>query len=204
MTTLTVYSDASDGRIESSSTVYATARTGANFVISDSVSANSIGQTFETPTYYVREMFLNFDTSSIPDTDTIDSVVLSMYGFQDLSDTDFTMEAYLKDWGASLDTGDWVAGADLGAQTLLATLAVTVVPTNAYTAFTSESGFVNYVNKTGLTRLMLSSSRTRAGTTPTGFEAVSWNMSESANKPKLVVNHSTPVSTMSVGLTIGT
>jgi hypothetical protein len=141
----------------------------------------------------VYEGFVSFDTSSIPDTDTIDSATLSLTAATDASYTDFTIEARTKDWGASLTSVDWVAGADLSGLALLASYATASgwVGTTTY-AFTSESAFRSAVSKTGTTYVMVSSSRTRVGNEPSGDEYVSTysaNQSGTTYDPKLVVTH---------------
>jgi hypothetical protein len=192
-TTTTVFSTTADGRVESEHATYTTARSGANQSSNNSAATMIVGQTV-SGNYFIDEGFLDFDTSSIPDTDTIDSAVLSLFGQSNESTTDFTIEARLKDWGGTLTTADWVAGASLGALTLLATYATSGGwSTVAYNDFTSDAAFVSNVSKTGVTYILLDSSRHAAGNTPTGLERVwcySADQAGTTNDPKLVVNHS--------------
>lgn len=188
--TYTFYSDPADGRIYGANGTYLTARstaTAADQVAS--TSCTSIGQYYNgTTTYQCSEMFLSFDTSSIPDAATITSAVLSIYGATDNSATEFNIEARLHDWGATLELADWVAGADLGAKTLLATQSTTFFSTVAYMDMADVALAAN-VNKAGATRIVLASERQRLATAPTGEEYVElWAGDEGANKrPKLVV-----------------
>jgi hypothetical protein len=196
MTVSTFFSSSEDGRIRSIHSVYSTARAGSSLAMdktSAGAGSQTIGQHFDATNYTCFEMFLDFDTSSIPDTDTIESVVLSVYGNANESTTDFTVEARLHDWGPTLETADWVAGADLASKTLLATFNTASWTIAGYNDFTSDGAFVSNINKTGVTRLVLCSSRHRVGTTPTGLERVHIYASEQADTtqdPKLVVNHS--------------
>lgn len=197
MTTTTIFSDLSDGRIQSVDAVYSVARAGSGVDITFNDTSpdvlNLCGQLLST-NYFCWQLFLAFDTSVIPDTDTIDSAVLSMYGFDDLSTDDFTVEARLHNWGGTLATTDFVAGADLSSKTLLATFATsTPWAAEAYNAFTSESAFVSNIEKTGTTYIMLSSSKQRLGTAPTQSERVRAYLADATGTtkdPKLVVTHS--------------
>jgi hypothetical protein len=189
MTTTTVYADTSDGKIISEDATYSTCRAGAALSQTTNATADRVGQ---LTGYECHELFFRFDTSSIPDTDTVDSAVFSLDGNTDASTTDFTMEARASAWGATLTTADWVAGADLGALTLLASLS-TASYSAGYMDFTSDAAFPANVSKTGYTELLVCSSRHRVGTAPTGNEYVVVTMADTAGTttdPKLVVVHS--------------
>jgi hypothetical protein len=194
VTTTTVYASAADGRIESDSPTYATARAGNNLVASAANTTDVHGQ-WEFFNRRCYEAFLSFDTSGIPDGDTVSAATLDLYGQNDGSTTDFVSEARTKDWGASLTTADWVAGADLGSLTLQASRNTSAGwSTSAYNTYTSEAGFPAAVNKTGTTYLMMSSSRHRIGNDPgaSGSEKVdaySADDSGTTRDPKLTVVH---------------
>lgn len=193
MATLTAYSSTADGYIESNSATYSTARAGGG-TLNAIAAANfcNLGQRLGGD-YYCYEAFLDFDTSSIPDDATITAVELSLCGNgDDSSVTDFDLEARLHDWGASLTTADWVAGADLGGKTLLASKATSGWSASAYNAFTENgSNFRDNINKTGVTRILICSSRHRAGNAPTGNEYVGFLAAEWSSDPKLVVTYTT-------------
>lgn len=198
MTVLTFYPNY-DGRLYSSdASDYSAARagTGATLVL-DSESATNIqfGQALTAaPEYTCGEAFISFDTSSIPDDATIDSVVLHLYGQADFSTTDFTVQARIFDWGGALATGDWQDGTELAALTLAATFPTSSWSTAGYNEFTSETAFKSNVSKTGNTRIVICSSRQVAGTTPTGNEVVNfWTVDETGTSkdPKLVVTYTT-------------
>lgn len=164
------YADATDGFITSSNATYSTARSGSGQTADDTNTVFSAGQVLNAGTYFCYEGFIQFDTSSIADAATINSALLSLNVSADASTTDFTIEARLKDWGTGLTTADWVAGASLGSQTLLASVSTSGISTDVYLDLTSDAAFVSNINKTGATRLMLCSSRHRGNNTPAGFE----------------------------------
>jgi hypothetical protein len=187
MTVSTFYSNTADGRVSSYDATYATARAGA------ALNADSAGSTMplgQFGTYNCYESFISFDTSTIG-TDEISSATLSLYAYGDNSVTDFTCHARLKDWGASVTTADWVAGADLSSLPLLASVSTLGLSTSSYTDFTSESAFLTNINKTGTTGIILSSSRHEAANAPTNNEFVVWYTADQGGsfRPKLVVVH---------------
>ena len=196
-TTTTVYSNTADGYIQSVNATYATARSGGTLTSDNTNTVLAVGQDKAT-NYYCLQSYIYFDTGTpIPDTDTIETATLSLYGYYDGSTTDFVLEARLYTWsGSGLTTADWVAGASLSGKTLLATYATSGGwPTNAYTALVSEAAFVNNINKTGNTEILLDSDRQAAGTTPTGAEYVypySADQTGTTSDPKLVVVHAPP------------
>lgn len=199
MSTLIVYSDTTDGIVYSSGSngeyeyagpTYADVRAGSSLAASSSGGAESVGQYYSSGSEYlyvdewgtsgwvlfmynsIYEFFLSFDTSSIPDTDTVSAAVLNLTSQVDNSLTDFTIEARLYDWGASLTTADWVAGANLSSLTLLAHRDTASGWTAATAYDLTDDAFAANVNKTGSTRLLLCSDHTTSSTAPTGYEYV--------------------------------
>lgn len=197
MTTLT-FTAANDGRVQNGSTTYATAAAGGgSFGTSPNTTETDgfVGQSFSTPNYLIHQLFYEFDTSSIPDTATIASVVFSVKGTSggDNSATDFNVLALGYDWSSGgLTTADWRTPTQLTALTTLATFNTAGFSTN-YMDFTSAgAAFNSYVNKTGSTFLMLASDRNAAGTTPTGLENIQVVMADTtgtASDPKLTVTY---------------
>jgi len=209
MSTLVVYSDTTDGWVYCIDGVaddgegggvngtYAAARagTGSPFGAFAATPYATVGQAkivVNFTEYQVFESFFAFDTSSIPDGDTVSAAVLNLTSYQNFSTTDFTIEARLHDWGASLTTADWVAGASLSGKTLLAhrdTASGWTVDT-AYDL--TDDAFAANVNKTGTTRLLLCSDHTTANTAPTGLEyvdAYSADQTGTTRDPKLTVTY---------------
>lgn len=197
-TVTTIYSSTADGYLESSSGGYTIARAGGQFLSAFTGSATiDVGQrrfAGKDVLYYCIEGFLSFDTSTIDDSDDVTDVSLSLWLTADNSVTDFTIEAREQNWGASLETGDFVAGASLSGLTLLASLSTSGIGgTGAYKAFTSEAAFTSATNlKTGTVYVLLSSSRLRTGDQPSGNEYVSFSSADqtgTTQDPKLTITH---------------
>lgn len=207
MSTLVVYSNTTDGYVASDRTAggttndYSTVRAGFGLTADTTGVSLWLGQywaydtDFDENALAVFEVFLGFDTSSIPDGDTVSAAVLNLTSQVDNSTTDFTIEARLYDWGATLTTADWVAGASLSGLTSLATK-TTASGFTAGTAYDfTDVAFAANVNKTGTTRLLLCSSRTTAGTSPTidvseYVSAYSADQTGTTSDPKLTVTYS--------------
>lgn len=158
-----------DGKITSSNATYSTARSGSNLSASDAVTNSSVvGQMLSGGTYYCIEAFFSFVTSTIGAGSTITSVGLSVRGSSKSVDTDFNIVARIRDWGASLDTGDWVSGSTLDSYTQVAYFyPASLWASSGYNVFTNESVFAENVSKTGTTYIMLSSARHHVGDAPT-------------------------------------
>ncbi len=212
LTTTTVYPDPDpettsvDGVVYAASTVWATVR-GATTGTADDTTATGDDPraSFASPNYSIRRAFYLFDTSSIPDTDTIDSATMSIYYFTALSTnnadtTDLVMTATTPAANTSL-TGDDYDNVDLvttqGTRQLLAdwtAVGYVDIPLNA-------TGIGN-ISKTGISKFGTVIGRDFDNSAPTGVNGGSNNgMSEGAgtgNDPKLVVVHS--VAAVSVGI----
>jgi len=198
VSTLVVYADTSDGAMVAgdyaanaggpASADYSAARSGtsslAAYTTDTGISVGQVhtdaswwdddlGETFYSEQFWVYESFLSFDTSALTSGATVSAAVLRVTSSGDVSTTDFDIQARLRDWGTSLTTADWVAGADLSGLTLLGSYATS----SGFTANTgydlSDTAMAANVNKTGTTRMLLCSSRTVGNTAPTGDEFVS-------------------------------
>lgn len=176
MATVTVY-PAVDGGISSTAvttaaaTSFAAARNGTGSLVANTTATNHIvGHTGTTDfvDYYtdVYELFLSFDTSTV--VGTISNVALSMVAVGITMDNfPGINEVRTKDWGATLETTDFVAGANLAALTLVASWdrATGYTSGTRYT-FISEAAFVGSINQSGFSRYMVSSSKTRLNVMP--------------------------------------
>ncbi len=192
MATLTVYAKESDGRINSESGAYSGARAGTGTLSAWTGNLANVGQ-YKNGVYACYKYFNQYDTSSIDAGDDIVSAKEEIYNHDDATDTNFTMEVREYDWGTSLETGDWIPGADLGDYTLLSSKAVS--PSAGYNEFPDSANFRAAINKTGDTRLVHNSDRHRIGTTPTGREWVQWRTASytgTDNDPKLIIEHEKP------------
>jgi len=216
MSTLVVYADTSDEALGSDdgygqdfetswNGTYSAARSGtgySRYPIYSGVEA--VGQQYVVGNVFydgddhfydwfaVYESFLAFDTSSIPDGDTVSAAVLRVTVSGDSSDTDFDIQARLRDWGTTVTIADWVAGADLSGLTLLGSYATS----SGFTVNTgydlSDTAMAANVSKTGSTRMLLCSSRTVGNNAPTGDERVfaySADYTGTTRDPKLTVTY---------------
>lgn len=178
-TTYTIYGGAADGYVS----------TGANFDQATTVdTTGDIYVGMQVGAAY--EGFLTFDTSSVDDGAVITSATLSLYGMNDSSTTDFTLEARIYDWLTSLGTDDFRTRAELGTLTLVASMSTASWVATGYNVLTSDAAFLAGINKTGSTRLVLCSSRHRTSETPSGTEFVGMNSADASGTsqdPKLVI-----------------
>ena len=189
MTVTTVFATApaGGGSVYGLDATYATART------TGSANANNhvAGQTTD---YICYEAVMIFDTSGIPDTDTVSDVVLSLDGSFDSSTTDFTVTAASSSYngGAADYTVDFVSGASLSGLTTYATWS-SAGYVAGYNAFTSAgAAFNSAINLTGSTALMLYSNEHRDNSAPTTAEWVSFIDADAAGTtedPKLDITH---------------
>lgn len=186
MTVYVIFADASDGYVTSTDTTYSTARAGGGTLTpDDSLDISRVGQ---RTGFEIAEAFMGFDTSVV--TGAISSAVLAIYGSSNGSTTDFTIQARLYDWGTTVEDIDFLAGASLSGQTLLADFATAGFSTSGYNTFTSAGAFVSNVNAAGFTRLLLCSSRHVGNNTPTNDEFVifrSANTFGTSQDPKLTI-----------------
>ena len=195
MSTTTVYPSTADGYLTSGSDVsYATARSGGavqeiHNTANDMWVAQRRKGDDSDPYYYCYSGYLDFDTSSIPDTDEISAVTLSLHAI-DFYGTPGALEVYAYDWGKELTFADWIAGADVAAMTLLASYPGTWSG-GAYRALTSETAFKAAINKTGVTRLFLCTTNFRTGSAPSDEDGYTFYATEKGTtyRPKLVIEH---------------
>jgi hypothetical protein len=202
MPTLTVYGEASDGFIDSDWSSYATARLGGGFKTAYP-SGNSIvcGQSYwSTPLYRCTELYIQYNTSAIPGAATI--IAVNEYLYVIGYGGSYTEEVRAYNWGASLDTTDWISGADLGGYTLLCSITSPAV--SGYFAFPGNNDFLAYINTTGNTIIIHNSSKHRLGTAPTATEYTTyWSVDRSGTTqdPKITIDYSlaTPIMTLNKG-----
>lgn len=189
---VTYWASDTDGYVSSTNATYTTARSGSGLAANTTADLR-IGQS-RPKDYLVEEGFISFDTSGLPDDATIDAITLEMWLTTDSSTADFITEAREYDWGASLTTADFRAGANLSALTLMASINSSGIgATGAYKAFTSETAFLSATNiKTGVVYLNLSSSEQRLNSAPTGNEFLIWesaNTASTTNDPRITIEY---------------
>ena len=198
----TFFANENDGYIQSSGTTnYATALLGNNLTVNAAGCGGllvlCIGQ---QPNFELRESFLSFDTSTLPNDATISPVDLSLMGSGAFGPApgNWIMEARLFDWGAAVDNADWRNDTtNPWPATLLATFDTSGWAQDTYSTWT-ENGttFRSSVNKNGETKMVLGSERQRLGTQPASSERILVKSANTVgtdgtdNDPKLVVTYS--------------
>ena len=196
MTVTTIYSDAADGNLQSRDAAgnYAAARAGTGDVGVSAFGNQIMAGQLLSGSMYVIEGHVSFDTSVIPDGDLIASASMTLVSKADNSTADFTIEARVSDWGATLEAADWVAGASLASLPRVATYPTASGWTvdSQYTFTEDGTNFRTNLNKTGTTFLILCSDKTVAGTAPASSEYVTAYSSEelgTTKDPVLTITH---------------
>lgn len=197
MTVTTIFATAPGGNscVFGQSTTYATARSTAFAAF----EPHYVGQLKSGSTFQCFEGFVIFDTSGIPDTDSIDAVTLSLDGDTNDSATDFNAIAATSTYdGGQAVVGDWVAGASLSALTTLASWNSSGYSAG-YNAFTSVAAFLAAINATGNTSIILYSDRHSGNNTPAAGERVAFTDADTAgttSDPKLDITHTAAAGTV--------
>jgi thermitase len=188
--TLTVYSLSSDGYIYNSGSSYSMVQSASTGTVDSSISYLTIGQKKVAlgPTYYVYRGFVFFNTSALPSNAYLDNATLSLYKKDDYSTTDFdiTIQNGQPTYPHNpMQTGDYFRNYYSGNGGTLGTSRFT----SGYNDITMSN--LSWINKTGITKLCLRSSRDISGTTPTGNEYVNVYSNEflGMNPPRLVINY---------------
>jgi hypothetical protein len=197
MATYTINATTNQGYVRSQASNYNNARAGSGSKSLTQSTSQVAGQQFLGGVHYIDEAFLEFDTSTI--TGTISSVVLKVYITNIYADNSFTCQARLYDYGTSLTTADWVPGADVSGDTLLATLASGSMSANAYNSFTNVA-FPANINTSGKTRFYLTTDNFASATSPGSNEkeAFIFQSPTGTNVPQLVVVTSESTGTASL------
>ncbi|HWR27473.1 MAG TPA: hypothetical protein VN377_03435, partial [Candidatus Thermoplasmatota archaeon] len=190
--TLSVNSLSNDGYIYNFNTNYNTAWSASSGTIDSSATYLTIGQKSNggiPNTYYIYRGFVLFNTSTLPSNAYIDSAILSLYKKDDYSTTDFQLtiqngqpiyphnplqtgdygKSHYSGNGGSLNTANFVNGRN------------NITLTN-----------LNWINKTGTTKLCLRSSRDINGNSPSGAEYInvySANAPLGGQVPKLIITY---------------
>lgn len=208
-TTSTFYPDPNvetttcDGNVSVSAAVgWASNHDAATGTVDDSAIANYFIARFESgTTYTIYRQFWGFDTSSIPDTDVIDSATLSLYGRSTVDNAD-TVTAHIvpttSTFTTSLATTDFNDFTVDGATDTYGSIAFASWNTAAYNDFTLNASGIANISKTGITRFGGRQSRDYGDSAshtlaPTGQNLASSFTADQAgttNDPKLVVVHS--------------
>jgi hypothetical protein len=160
--------------------------------------------------YRIDRGYVYFDTSAIPDSATIASATLYLYGQADNSTTDFNLNIQS---GMPTYPHDPLVAADFNT-TYYSGIGCDPYNTSGFTiagynAITLSATGLTWISKTGTTKLCLRSDEDVSASPPSGDEYVTVYAAEqagTANDPYLVVNYTTatatPAATCSSGLHI--
>lgn len=195
-TVTTVYAGTGDGGIESHSTTFSSAISGAAFVTNTTGTALWCGTTIGGLDYYVQQLFFGFDTSAIADTDTVSDATFSLWANTGNSSREMVFRGWTFDWSSGgLTTADWRTDTQLQALTELFSYAKTsAIGTTAYTDFTNTgTALASAINVTGSTYIIVSDDLNETPTAPlASSNDVEWRMADysgTTSDPKLTITH---------------
>lgn len=144
-------------------------------------------------THLVYQMFLRFDTSSIPDNNAVSAVQLVL-PFQFRVGTSDVIEVWGIDWGPTLTDGEWLAKSQMGSYTILHSESVSLA---AQVTLTGGADFCAAINTSGYTGLVLTTQRQRTGSAPAAdgprFQTADATSFGSIYGPRLIVTHAPAV-----------
>jgi hypothetical protein len=211
--TLTAYPDPDvetttvDGRtFWQGDAVWSTARTSAGTGASDTVAAAGSANivTFTTSSNWdtIIRFIALFDTSSIGDSDTIDSATFSLFG-SSVTDTGFNQAARMVDSNPASNTavgaGDYYRNSlPIGGGALQSATSIDlgVWSTSAYNDFTLDATGLASISKTGVSKFGMMLTNDQSGTEPTWASNVGASAgckhadtAGTTNDPKLVVQY---------------
>jgi hypothetical protein len=171
--------------------IYSTVQSASSGTVDNSGTYITIGQRYISLTpgiYYIYRGFVFFNTSALPSNAYLDNATLSIYKKDDYSTTDFdiTIQNGQPTYPHNpMQTGDYNKNYYSGNGGSLNTSRFT----SGYNAIKMNN--LNWINKTGITKLCLRSSRDINAKTPTGAEYVNVHSNEFLGMcpPKLVINY---------------
>lgn len=190
-----------DGYLSCTSTTYSSARKGLGTISQSWLGSGPlVGQRLDGSNYICYESWVYFDTSSIPDTATIDSVELKIYLYNDQSVADFVVRAFScnEAWDGWISPVDGTDSFILGSSPYLAchSLNTDGIGSNGWKTFTALPYALDNIATAGVnggeTCYLLASSRHVAGSVPTGAEYIGfYSMEQSSGiyAPTLTVNY---------------
>ena len=207
-TTSTFYPHASDGTIGGSNTTWSTIRDATTATKVDNETRRWVMADKDGATYTISRAFFNFDTSAIPDTDTVSAATLTLT--VDLAGEGTAMGGVIQTTTASdtaLVDGDYDA-LTLNSAPEATTSRVSMVTTGAKNFVFNATG-IGWISKTGYTKLGLRLDKDLDNSAPTARNYCGIYLSEqtgTTSDPTLVVVHaaSSVNVTVSAGVNAGT
>ena len=178
-----------DGYVYGGDSSYSTAHDTASTYSSDG-NLLYFGQDIYSGNYYIFRTFLKFDTSSIPSSASITDAKLKLYGYNDLSTTDFYVRLQKWTGDTPIDTGDYnqFDGINYDA----GNFSTSSFTEDAYNIIYISN--YNLVTKGGYTKICIRSDRDISETIPTNSEYVyvtSYDYGDANKYPLLNVTYST-------------
>ena len=186
-----------DGEVYgSSNTSYNTARD-VSLGFGDSSIFFRVGQRLNITYYFIYRSFLKFDTSDIPNDDTITQVNLKLTAQTDNSDTDFDVQIVKQDWSGqdplSSDNRETAYDNCLSG-TADDNIWHNTDGISVNSTYTSGNLSTSWINKEGSTYYSLRSSRDKNANEPSGNEYIQVHSAEAETasyRPVLVVVYTT-------------
>ena len=199
--TLAVRSGTNDGRVSSANATWTTCLNGSTLAAATTGTAEDVRATWTGSAYQLRQVFLDFDTSSLGSTSTISNAIFTLYGNTTAeSDTDnYDLQVRAYNWGGTLTTADWVDSNPQSNWTALTLMAHFDVG-----SWSQGSGNANNltfdshadVSKTGTTSVVVGLSALGSGT-PTGANSLEFRLADQSgttSDPLLTVTYTVPPS----------
>jgi hypothetical protein len=188
--TTTLYPTANSGALFSYDAAYANARAGTGTLAVQGAGDARIGQRLTTdPTYQVWQYELEFDLASIAGA-TISAAILSLFVTAVDGTPGYVIEVRMHDYGTSITTADFVAGASLSSKTLVAQW-TSANPDTEYKTFTDVAMPANLVAGS-LNRMILVGARQTSNNAPTDAEYITAyydNTGGDPTRPKLDITY---------------
>lgn len=172
MTVTTALAGSAMGYVESTSTSYASALSGAGLSAHSGVPLAYCGQSVSSGTYFVWQTFLSFGWTAASGETQVAAYLRFRNDQSTGTSVDRAYEVREYDWGASVDTADWRTPAELGALDLRARVQqVNRAGAQAMRAGLSSDDLATLDSSSTL-RYVVDSLRNRTQQTPSGLE---WN-----------------------------
>lgn len=156
----------------------------------------------------IYQGFLKFDTSSINPWDTVTAVTLFTYNaWNNFQNPGTILQARQYDWTSPLtaNAATWRTPTESAGDTLLATHdASATFPGTGNMTWTSESAFVDNINKGGITSMYITSNQIVAEYSPnTEWSILAHPEYDESIVPKLTVTYNDGTAPVSSGLVLG-
>ena len=188
MSTTVVYASGESGYMYGDNATYTTA---ANNVAGGQATANAtiVGQ---LTGFQVYEAMLKWDTSAVG-SDTVSNVDFEVDGGTPGLGSDFIIEGYVHDWGATLTSGDFVAATGISALGSVISSYDTAGGWTTTAGYNNDLGanaaFASAINGSGDTRILVVSQEQRLQSQPTGTEYVQFECTGATNDARLTITH---------------